>query len=190
MADILNNLSPEGMLRLIEGQIEKIDTVGTDEVLRLRHDLESNADDPSQWFDYGLALNQAGMHRDVLVTQREAMLHPDDEEVKVDLSGSVPLYEEALKVFDKVLAMEPGYYGVHTQRGIVNGNLHHMEAAEQCYLQALEDDDEDFSAAYYLGLTYRDMGDEEKAQKYLALARELNPDDDALTNAQGEAVER
>ena len=190
MAELLNNQGPEGFLRLINGQIEKIDTVGTDEMIRLRRDLEKDDSDPSQWFDLGLALNQAGIHRDVLVTQREEMLHPDEEEITVDLSGSAPLYEEALKVFDRVLQMEPDYYGVQTQRGIVCGNLHRLEEAEQCYLKALKDDDEDFSAAYYLGLTYRDMGKEELATKYLALAHELNPDDDSFTNAQGEAVER
>lgn len=190
MADILNNLGLEGMIRLIEGQIRKIDTVGTDDVARLRRDLEDNADDPSQWFDYGLALSQAAMNRDALVARREELLHPDEKEVEVDLSGSIPLYEEALRAYDRVLQMEPDYYGVQTQRGIVCGNLHRMEEAERCYLKALEDDEEDFSAAYYLGLTYRDMGDEEKAQKYLTLARELNPGDDALTNALGEEVER
>ena len=86
--------------------------------------------------------------------------------------------------------MEPDYYGVQTQRGIIYGNLHRMEEAERCYLQALQDDEEDFSAAYYLGLTYRDMGNEEMAKKYLSLAKELNPDDDSLTNSFGEAVER
>ncbi|MBP5540887.1 MAG: hypothetical protein J6X88_04475 [Bacteroidales bacterium] len=190
MADILNNLSPEGLLHLIEGQIEKIDTIGTDEMIRLRRDLEKDDSDPSQWFELGLALNQAAMNRDVLVMQREEMLHPGEEELHPDTSGSTPIYEEALRVFDKVLAMEPDYYGVQTQRGIVCGNLHRLEDAERCYLQALADDEEDFSAAYYLGLTYRDMGNEASARKYLALAHELNPDDDSLTNAQGESVER
>ena len=178
MADILNNLGPEGMLRLIEGQIEKIDTIGTDEMIRLRRDLESNSEDPTQWFDYGLALNQGAMHRDVLVQQREEMLHPDDEEVKPDTSGSTPLYEEALRVFGKVIEMEPDYYGVQTQLGIVYGNMRRYPEAAQCYLQALKDDEEDFSAAYYLGLTYRNMGDEANAEKYLALAKELNPEID------------
>lgn len=190
MADILNNLSPEGMLHLIDGQINKIDTVGTDEVARLRRDLEVNDNDPSQWFDYGLALNQAAMNRDLLVSQRESLLYPDNGELQVDLSGSMPLYEEALRAFDRVLQMEPDYYGVQTQRGIIYGNLHRMEEAERCYLQALQDDEEDFSAAYYLGLTYRDMGNEEMAKKYLSLAKELNPDDDSLTNSFGEAVEK
>ena len=190
MADIINNLSPEGMLRLIDGQIEKIDTVGTDEVIRLRRDLQGNGDDASQWFDYGIVLNQAAMHRDMLVAQREQLLHPEAEEVEVDFSGSVPIYEEALKAYRHVLEMEPEYYGVHTQMGVVLGNLHRLEEAEACYLEALKEDEEDFSAAYYLGLTYRDMGREDLAQKYLKLAHELNPDDESMTSAQGEVVER
>ena len=189
MADILNNLSPEGVLRLINGQIEKIDTMGTDEVVRLRRDLQKDDSDPSQWFDLGLALNQAAMHRDLLVVQREQLLHPEQEETETDCSESAPLYEEALAAFDHVLQMEPDYYGVQTQRGIVYGNLHRLEEARQCYMQALRDDEEDFSAAYYLGLTCRDMGLTDEAERYLALARELNPDDEALTDSHGDPIE-
>ena len=39
-------------------------------------------------------------------------------------------------------------------------------------------------------LTYRDMGNEEEARKYLKLAHDLNPDDETLTNAHGELVEQ
>lgn len=202
MADIFHNLSPEGMLRLIDGQIEKIDTVGTDDVARLRRDLQDNPDDPSQWFDYALALNQAAMHRDILLEERAKLLAPNTDDAdapvvtpaekhpEIDPDGSLPLLEASLKAFDHVLEMEPEYYGVQTQRGIVYGNMHRYPEAVECFLQALKDDDEDFSAAYYLGLTYRDMGNEELARKYLALAHDLNPDDDSLTNAQGESVER
>lgn len=190
MADIFHNLSPEGMLRLIDGQIEKIDTVGTDDVARLRRDLQDNPDDPSQWFDYALALNQAAMHRDILLEERAKLLAtntddadapvltPAEKHPEIDPDGSLPLLEESLKAFDHVLEMEPEYYGVQTQRGIVYGNMHRYPEAVECFLQALKDDDEDFSAAYYLGLTYRDMGDEANAEKYLALAQELNPDNE------------
>jgi tetratricopeptide (TPR) repeat protein len=58
----------------------------------------------------------------------------------------------------------------------MHGTMHNYPLAEQCYLQALRDDDEDFSAAYYLGITYRNMGDETLAEKYLALANQLNPE--------------
>lgn len=182
MADIFNNLTPEGMITLIDKQIEKIETIGTDDVSRLRRDLQDNGDDPSQWFDYGIALNQAALHRNLLLEQKAELLNPDAETVEADLSGSIPLLEESLKAFDHVLEMEPDYYGVQTQKGIVYGNMHRLAEAEQCYLQALKDDEEDFSAAYYLGLTYRDLGQEELAKKYLALAHELNPDDESLAN--------
>lgn len=190
MANIINNLTPEGMVNLIDKQIEKIDTVGTDEMIRLQRDLKDYPDDPSQWFDYGIALNQAAMHRIMLLDEREHILHPDDEDIESDLQGSIPLLEQALKAFDHVLDMEPDYYGVQTQKGIVYGNMQRLSDAEQCYLQALQDDDEDFSAAYYLGLTYRDMGREDDARKYLALAHELNPDDETFSNGYGQAVEQ
>ena len=190
MADIINHMTPEGMIQIIDRQIEKLDTVGSDDMIRLRKHLEHDDSDPTLWFDLGIALNQAAMQRDYLVVDREQLLHPGSVEIEVDGSGSTHLLEEALTVFHKVLEMEPDYYGVYTQMGIVYSNLHRYDDAEQCYLHALKDDDEDFSAAYYLGLTYRDKGDEALAEKYLALARELNPDDDTLTNAAGLTVER
>lgn len=190
MADIINNLTPEGMIQIIDRQIEKLDTVGSDDMIRLRKHLEHDASDPTMWFDLGIALNQAAMQRDYLEVDRAQLLNPGAEEMDVDGSGSTHLLEEALSVFRKVLEMEPDYYGVHTQMGIVYSNLHRFDEAEQCYLQALKEDEEDFSAAYYLGLTYRDKGDETLAQKYLTLAHELNPDDDTFVNATGLAVER
>ena len=189
MADIFKKLTPEDMVQMIGQQLEKIDTAGTDDMIRLRRELEQVVDDASLWFDYGLALNQAALHRDALVVEREQFLHPEAEELNVDCSGSTPLYEEALKSFGKVLELEPEYYGVQTQLGLVYGNMHRLEEAVQCYRKALEEDEEDFSAAYYLGLTYRDLGDESAAQRYLTLARELNPDDDTLVNSRGEEVE-
>ena len=58
--------------------------------------------------------------------------------------------------------------------------MQRFKEAEQCYLKALEEDEEDFSAAYYLGCTYQEMGDEERSKKYFALAKELNEENPEL----------
>ncbi len=210
----ITDLSAEGMVEAIARQIEKLDTQGSDEMMRLKRDLEKFPDDASQWFDLGLAISQAAIQRDQLVVEQarmklaveaakaaaerpeeESEAAEEEEELEldlstVDLSGSVPMTEEALAAFDKVLQLEPDYYGVQTQKGILLANLHRYDEAERCFLQALEDDEEDFSAAYYLALAYRDRGNDAEAEKYFALAAELNPDDEAFCNCRGEQVER
>lgn len=174
--DVYKQMTVDDMVKAIDNQIGKLDGEGTDDIIRLRRDLEKAGDDPTLWFDLGIALNQAAMQRDYLTIEREQMLHPDDEVVEADCAGSTPLFEQALQAYDRVLQLEPDYYGVQTQRGIVFGNLHRLDEAEQAYLQALREDDEDFSAAYYLSQVYQDKGDEAAAQKYMALAKRLNPD--------------
>lgn len=174
--DVFKNMTVDDMVKAIDGQIKKLDEVGSDDMVRLRRDLEKVQDDPTLWFDLGIALNQAAMQRDYLVIEREQMLHPDDEHVEADCHESTPMFEEALRAYGKALELEPDYYGVQTQRGIVFGNLHRLDEAEQAYLQALREDEEDFSAAFYLSQVYQDKGDEANAQKYAALAKQLNPE--------------
>ena len=52
--------------------------------------------------------------------------------------------------------------------------MHDLENAERCYLKALEDDDEDFTAAYYLSQVYSEMGKTDLAEKYQRISDELN----------------
>ncbi len=51
---------------------------------------------------------------------------------------------------------------------------HRYEEAEQCYFKALEEDEEDFTAASYLAMVYRDMGKDDLADKYQTLSQELS----------------
>ena len=53
-------------------------------------------------------------------------------------------------------------------------NLRDLPHAEECYLKAMEEDDEDFTAAFYLSQVYHDMGKEDLAEKYQKIADELN----------------
>lgn len=174
--DVFKEMTVDDMVKAIDEQIAKLDNEGSDDIIRLRRDLEKIPDDASLWFDLGIALNQAAMQRDYLVIERAQLLNPDADHVEVDCAGSTPIFEQALEAYAKTLELEPDYYGVQTQRGIVFANLHRLDEAEQAYLQALREDDEDFSAAFYLSQVYADKGDEVSAQKYAALARQLNPD--------------
>lgn len=180
---LMDLLDRPTMIKMLEGRMEQLVEQGNADVQRLVKELERVPDDVELWFELGLAHNQAGLqYLDMAVEKAQLEYletHGDAEEeaemdMKVDVSEAKGLFEKALADFDKVLEMMPEYYGVQCQRGIALGNMQRYEEAEQCYLKALEEDEEDYAAAYYLGCTYRDMGDEEKSAKYLALAEELN----------------
>ena len=170
----------------IERQMKVLAANGGSEVMRLQKELEASPKDAELWFELGVALNQAGLQYDDLAARlaelRYSMEFPDEglEEsqeaipLNVDVSGGNNLYTHALEAFDRVLELQPDYYGVACQRGIVFGNLQDYARAEECYLQALKDDEEDFTAAYYLSMVYRDLGKEELADKYQKLSEELN----------------
>ncbi len=184
--DIFNQLTPEAMAEAMTKRMEQLLANGSDDVTRLRKELEKTPDDAEMWFELGLAYNQAGLqYEDMAVRLAELQydmehegepLPESGEEVTlhVNVTAVRPLYEESLKAFDKVAELEPDYYGVACQKGIVYGNMHDLENAEACYLQALKDDDEDFTAAYYLSIVYGDMGKADLAEEYACLAEKLN----------------
>ena len=173
------------MITILEERMKQLYEHGNADVQRLDKELKQAPNDAEMWFDLGLAHNQCGLQYLEMAFERERLLfleqHPDAEEepnqeLTVDVPEAYAMFNAALAAFDKVLELMPDYYGVQCQRGVALGNMHRYEEAEQCYLKALEEDEEDFSAAYYLGCTYRDMGDEERASRYFALADQLNPD--------------
>jgi tetratricopeptide (TPR) repeat protein len=183
--DIFKTLTPEAMVSALSKQMEHIIAHGSDDVVRLRKELEKAPDDAELWFELGLSLNQAGLQYQDLAVRlaglRYDMEHPEEnqpegEEVtlQVDVSAGRPLYQDSLAAFDKVLELNPDYYGVACQKGVVYGNMRDLENAEQCYLKALEDDDEDFTAAYYLSMVYSEMGKDDLAEKYQKISEELN----------------
>lgn len=173
------------MIKMLEGRMRHLCEQGSDDVQRLDKELERAPGDAELWFESGLAHNQSGLQYLDMAFEKARLeyfeAHPEAEEepehLDVDAPQAWAMFNAALAAFDKVLELEPEYYGVQCQRGVALGNMQRYEEAEQCYLKALEEDEEDFSAAYYLACTYRDMGDEERAAKYFALAQELNPDE-------------
>ena len=173
--NIFNTPSPEEFVAAIERQLAHIANSGSGDVIRLRKEVQRTPDDPEQWFELGIALNQAGLQYRDLALQL-ADFHYRQEHPEIDDAAAMDLFGLALDALDHVERLSPDYYGLQCQKGMIHGNMHNYPLAEQCYLQALRDDDEDFSAAYYLGITYRNMGDETLAEKYLALANQLNPE--------------
>ncbi len=182
--DIFKTLTPEAMASAITSQMEQLLTSGSDDVVRLRKELEKTPDDPEIWFELGLSLNLAGLRYEELAVNLAGIQYDmehkadggEEEEVtiQVNVSAGRPLYQDSLAAFDKVLELNPDYYGVACQKGVVYGNMHDLENAERCYLKALEDDDEDFTAAYYLSQVYSEMGKTDLAEKYQRISDELN----------------
>ena len=174
-------MTPEAMAEAITRQMEQMLSTGTDEVVRLKKELEKSPQDAEVWFDLGLSLNQAGLQYEGLAVRLAEMRHePENAEegeettIQVDVTPCLGFYKEALEAFDRVRELAPEYYGVECQRGLVYANLRDLPHAEECYLKALEEDEEDFTAAYYLSQVYRDMGKDDLAEKYQKLADDLN----------------
>lgn len=176
-------LDRPSMIKMLDENLRKLSELGNADVQRIDKELQRESDDVEMWFDLGLAYNQSGLQYIDMSLERARLdyleQHPDmdegdEAELKVEVAAAYALFEKALSAFDRVLELMPEYYGVQCQKGVVYGNMHRYEEAVQCYLKALEEDEEDYAAAYYLGCAYRDMGDEELAKRYFAMAEELN----------------
>ena len=81
------------------------------------------------------------------------------------------LYAKALECYRKVICLEPEYYGVLCQMGLIHSYLSQNDEAIAAFKRAIEQD-EDYSAAYYLGHLYIEMGDETQGRLYLQKAQE------------------
>lgn len=165
------------MIQLLGERLTQLYEKGNADVQRLAKELERTPDDAELWFELGLAHNQSGLQYLEMASEKAKLqyleAHPEAEEdsaaIEVDVSPARTLFDSALKAFDKVVELMPEYYGVQCQRGIALANMQRYEEAESCFLKALEEDEEDFSAAYYLSCAYREKGDEANAQKYFSL---------------------
>ena len=67
------NMTPEAMAEAITRQMEQMLSTGTDEVVRLRKELEKTPQDAEVWFDLGLSLNQAGLQYEGLAVRLAEM---------------------------------------------------------------------------------------------------------------------
>lgn len=177
--DLLDNLKldNEGMAKAIAQDIERLLTQGGKDSARLTAEVLKAPDDAVAWFDLGVAVGADVDMLDYLMAQKYVMENPGTEIVEgtpyAEESAKNRLYEKALKCFSKVLELDPEYYGVRYQMGVVYANMQNYCEAEKCFLQALDDDEEDVSAASGLAMVYHDMGDEERSSRYQAMADRL-----------------
>ncbi len=177
--DFLDNLGLDhnGMAKAIAQDIERILTQGGKDTARLAVEVSKTPDDEVAWFDLGVAVTADVEMLDYLMAQKYVMENPGTEIVEntpyADISAENRLYEKALKCFSKVLELDPKYYGVQYQMGVVYANMQNYREAEKCFLQALDDDKEDMSAAHGLAMVYHDMGNEEQSSRYRTMAEQL-----------------
>lgn len=170
------------MIKMLDERMEQLYQNGNADVQKLKKEIERMPDDAELWFELGLAHNQAGLQYIDMAFEKAALEYyeanpeaeGEPEHLTVEVPKAMEMFTSALRVFDKVLELMPDFYGVQCQRGIALGNMHRYEEAEQCYLKALEEDEEDFTAASYLSMVYRDMGKDDLADKYQRLSEELN----------------
>ena len=156
------------MIKMLDERMEQLYQNGNADVQRLKKEIERMPDDAELWFELGLAHNQAGLQYIDMAFEKAALEYyeanpeaeGEPEHLTVEVPKAMEMFTSALQVFDKVL--------------IAFGNMHRYEEAEQCYLKALEEDEEDFTAASYLSMVYRDMGKDDLADKYQKLSEELN----------------
>lgn len=189
---IFDELQSSDFVKMLEREMEMLRQNKSLDCQHAMHEVEVRPKDAEAWFEYGLLLVQEGLRYEQLAFEKARHLyimeHPEmDSDTTIELDLNIPELAEfhvrAIECFDKVLVLDPDYYGVQCQRGIAYANIGQYSQAEEAFLQALKDDDEDAAAAYNLAHTYRDMGKEDKASEYFELAQRLNPDDDLFDPA-------
>lgn len=91
-------------------------------------------------------------------------------------------YEEAIKYFNKVLALNSGHIETYNEIGLCFMALHIYSEAEAAFKEALKIKPDNSEILCNLGIVYIQLGNMELAQEYLSTSYELNPDDE-ITNA-------
>lgn len=153
---------------LLSMQLTEMDSGDSTAIIKLKKEQERQPDDATIMFDLGVAYTQQALDRSVLVDKiiAETDMTPSQEPTR-------QLWLKALEQFNHVIELDSEYYGIHTHIGIVYSNLGQLEQALESYTRALHDDDEDFSACYYMGQTLLALGREDEAQQFLQRAEAM-----------------
>ncbi|MHA1931790.1 MAG: tetratricopeptide repeat protein [Promethearchaeota archaeon] len=113
--------------------------------------------------------------------------NPQSEEVKISLIETLFTYggylndeytlqyDEAEKIFKRIIQIEPNNYRAHYNLGIANFNLENIEQAKQCYEEAIRIKPDYKHCFYNMGLIYEGEGNLQEALKYYEKALEIDP---------------
>lgn len=91
--------------------------------------------------------------------------------------GDYGLYDKAAEYSKRALDLDPTLLEAHRARGIVLLNTQNLEQAEAEFQQALVINKNIADLHLYLGVTYKAMGDYDRAQESLLASYALNPQD-------------
>jgi tetratricopeptide (TPR) repeat protein len=127
-----------------------------------------------------LAEDFAATEREALIAgYRFALEHTDDPApVHVDLALTLTAagrYPEAMRHYDRALAVRPGYATALNNSGTLLGRMGDLDAAAVRYRRALEADPGFYEAHYNLGAVLLAGGDLDGAVEHLRRGLELNP---------------
>lgn len=173
---IIDNLKldNDGVAKAIDKKMAQLLEQGSADTARLEREAENMPEDATAWFDLGVSLITDAGTVDYLMDQKRLLEATEEETVRESgTEAKTPLYEKALACFAKAMEIDPEYYGIQYQKGIVYANMQAHAEAEQCFLQALREDEEDFMAAQALSALYGDMGDAERSAHYAEMAARM-----------------
>lgn len=125
---------------------------------------------------------QEGNHEGALDLYEQA-LNISSEGDKIRIWGNkgatlyhLERYEEALEVYDQIIAHQPDNIDTYNNKGAALTQLGRHNEAIELYQQALALDSQNFASHYNLGCAYALLGDRDRALTYLEQAFALNPD--------------
>jgi tetratricopeptide (TPR) repeat protein len=82
--------------------------------------------------------------------------------------------EEAVKLYNQVLKIDPGYANVHNNLGVIHKNLGENQKAITYYEKAIEIDPNYIGANYNLGIIFQESGENQKAKVYYEKVIEID----------------
>ena len=140
-----------------------------------------------------LALMMVGMGRPELAINHLELFARRNPEAALELGVAraellmrLGLPEDALAVYDELLARAPEQAGIYYARGLLHAELGDVDGALADFGRVLEMRPDDASALNALGYTLTDMADRhEEAYPLIRRALELAPDDPAILDSMG-----
>ena len=84
-------------------------------------------------------------------------------------------YEKAVKIFDRIIELDPNNYKAFYNKGIAYFNMDEMQKALEWYFKALKIKPDYMVAYYNIGLAYETIGELYSAKEYYNKALKIDP---------------
>ncbi len=114
-----------------------------------------------------------------VIYSKEALKYNPNDIITLNNLGSslfqIGQPEEALKLYEQVVKLNPRYEDGWMNLGSINGMAKRFDEAIKNFNTVLSINPNNARAHYYLGITYRTLGNEASANQYLQRAKQLDP---------------